>query len=239
MRAAAYTGTRNIYGDMVTAAKSLLYHTAIDKVYFLIEDDALPWDVPDVIECINVSKQTLFTEDSPNYKSGWTYMVLWKAALSKVLPNVDKVLCLDSDAIVVDDISEIFDTDVEDYYFAAVPEPKSSLNRAGEPYYNFGVSYQNLKKLREDRIDDKIIARLNTIYMPFKEQDTFPMLCKGHILNIGSEYNSCLYTEPTEHPKIIHFAARNNWRGLPVVTKFAAMTWSEVLHENPGSNPDI
>ena len=162
MRAAAYTGTRNIYGDMVTAAKSLLYHTAIDKVYFLIEDDALPWDVPDVIECINVSKQTLFTEDSPNYKSGWTYMVLWKAALSKVLPNVDKVLCLDSDAIVVDDISEIFDTDVEDYYFAAVPEPKSSLNRAGEPYYNFGVSYQNLKKLREDRIDDKIIARLNT-----------------------------------------------------------------------------
>ena len=239
MKYAAYTGTRNIYSDMVTAAKSLLYHTAVDKVYFLIEDDALPHEVPDVIECINVSGETLFTEESPNWKSGWTYMVLYKAALSKVLPHVDKIVLLDSDAIIVDDVSGLWDYDIEDYYFAAVPEPFGSKARAGEPYFNFGVTVQNLKKLREDGLDDKIIARLNTIFMPFKEQDTFCMLCKGHILSIGAEYNQCMCTEKVEHPKIIHYAARNNWRHLPIVQKYAVMPWREVMHENPDRSTDV
>lgn len=239
MKYAAYTGTRNIYGDMVTAAKSLLYHTAVDKVYFLIEDDTLPYEVPDVIECINVSGETLFSKDSPNYDSGWTYMVLWKAALSKVLKDVDKVVLLDSDAIIVDNISDLWETDIEEYYYAACLEPYGSKARAGEPYYNFGVTYQNLKKLREDGLDNKIIARLNTIFMPFKEQDTFSMLCKGHIKEISSDYNACCVTKPSEHPKIIHYAARNNWRGLPIVQKYAAMSWREVLHENPDRSTDV
>lgn len=39
MRAAAYSGTRNIYDKMLTAAKSLLMHSNVEKIYFLIEDD--------------------------------------------------------------------------------------------------------------------------------------------------------------------------------------------------------
>ena len=39
MRAAAYSGTRNVYDRMLTAAKSLLEHSNVEKVYFLIEDD--------------------------------------------------------------------------------------------------------------------------------------------------------------------------------------------------------
>ena len=29
-----YAGTRNVYGNMVTAAKSLLCHTRVDRVWF-------------------------------------------------------------------------------------------------------------------------------------------------------------------------------------------------------------
>lgn len=39
MRTAVYSGTRNVYGDIETALKSLLYHTQVDKVYILAEDD--------------------------------------------------------------------------------------------------------------------------------------------------------------------------------------------------------
>ena len=40
-RVAVYMGTRNVYRQMAAACKSLLYHTRVDRVWFLIEDDAL------------------------------------------------------------------------------------------------------------------------------------------------------------------------------------------------------
>jgi len=46
MRAAVYCGTRNLYKNMVIAAKSLLIHSNVEKIYFLIEDDIFPYEVP-------------------------------------------------------------------------------------------------------------------------------------------------------------------------------------------------
>ena len=54
MRAAVYNGTRNLYENMLAAAKSLLVHSNVEKIYFLIEDDIFPYDLPPEIECINV-----------------------------------------------------------------------------------------------------------------------------------------------------------------------------------------
>ena len=46
MRAAVYCGTRNLYKNMITAAKSLLIHSNVEKIYFLIEDDIFPYEIP-------------------------------------------------------------------------------------------------------------------------------------------------------------------------------------------------
>jgi len=37
--------------------KSLLIHSNVDKIYFLIEDDEFPYELPPEVECINVSGQ--------------------------------------------------------------------------------------------------------------------------------------------------------------------------------------
>jgi len=37
--------------------KSLLIHSNVEKIYFLIEDDEFPYKLPPEVECINVSKQ--------------------------------------------------------------------------------------------------------------------------------------------------------------------------------------
>ena len=56
MRAAVYCGTRNLYENMFIAAKSLLIHSNVERIYFLIEDDVFPMDLPAEIETINISK---------------------------------------------------------------------------------------------------------------------------------------------------------------------------------------
>ena len=55
MRAAVYSGTRNVYNQMLTSAKSLLIHSNVEKIYFLIEDDKFSEPLPSEIECINIS----------------------------------------------------------------------------------------------------------------------------------------------------------------------------------------
>jgi len=42
---------------MIPSMKSLLIHSNVDKIYFLIEDDTFPYELPPEVECINVSEQ--------------------------------------------------------------------------------------------------------------------------------------------------------------------------------------
>ena len=224
MKAAVYGGTRNLYEDMVTAAKSLLIHSDVEKIYFLTEDDVFPYRIPNCIEPINVRGQKWFSERGPNYKRKWTWMVLMKAALSKVLPDCDKVLSLDVDTIVIDDISELWDLTLGQNYLAGCREPLKSKTRL---YVNMGVAMMNLDQLR-DGMDDRIIHALNTRSYEFAEQDCINKFCGGGILEIDGMYNVCDYTVKSDGRKIVHFAAKNNWNTHPTVKKYKQIPWEEI-----------
>ena len=142
MKYAVYTGTKNLYYDMIPAVKSMLINSDVDKIYLLIEDDKFPIELPKEVECINVSGQTYFKPDGPIMKSQFSYMALMRAALPKVFPDLDTILSLDVDTIVDKDISDIWDIPLGDkYYFAAAPEVKRSEN--GFVYTNAGVTLFN------------------------------------------------------------------------------------------------
>lgn len=116
MKAAVYVGTRNLYDDMLPAVKSILINSDVDKVYLLIEDDRFPHDLPDCVETINVSSQTFFRSNGPNYNLKWTYMTLMRAALPKIFPDLDVILSMDDDVIALQDVSDLWDLPIEDYY---------------------------------------------------------------------------------------------------------------------------
>ena len=218
MKYACYAGTRNIYKDMLPSAKSLLIHSDVDKIYFLIEDDEFPYDLPSEIECINVSNQEWFDKDGPNYNNSWSYMILLKAALTKIFPQLDKILMLDVDTIVNENISNLWDLDLTNYYFAATREPHKSTKKF--LYTNIGIALFNLKKLREDCKDDELIHSLNTYHYAFPEQDCFNNLCQGYIYQLPSDYNISNYSLGAKHRKIIHYAALKNWQHEPLVEKY-------------------
>ena len=231
MKSVVYTATRNYYADTIPSMKSLLSHTHIDKVYFLIEDDVFPYWLPDCVEVINVANQTYFTKDSPNFTNHWTWAVLMRAAFTKILP-VDKVLNLDADVFVVDDISELWDIDMDGYYIAGATE----IAKKGfeQPYINFGVCMMNLAKLR-DGTDDRIIHDLNTNYRFANEQDAFNLLCSMK-LELSSAYNANQYTAHCEAPKIVHYAgigeafpwSRVRWQDMPLAKEYRNRNWEIV-----------
>ena len=225
-KVAVYTGTRNLYRWMVPAVKSMLMHTDVDHIYLLIEDDEFPFDLPNKVSTLNVSGQTYFKPDGPNMKSQFTYMALMRAALCYEFSGLDRILSLDVDTIVVEDITDIWDLPIDDYYFAAVGEPHR-IKTDGYFYTNVGVTLFNLKKLRDGKADE-VIEAINTVKRPYVDQDLMNELCKDHIYSMPPEYNACSFTYWGAKPKVVHYAAIKYWGDMELVRKYKDVPWSEI-----------
>ncbi len=226
MKYAVYFGSRAIYDDMIPAVKSLLAHSDVDKVFLLIEDPVYPHPLPSCVEAIDISGLVpkIFDPNGPNYKSNWTYIGLIRAALTKVFPDIDRILSIDCDTIVIDDISELWDIDLEGCYFAAVKEPHLS-NASHILYTNVGVTLFDLKKLREDKKDDELIHALDTELFWFVSQDVLNSRCVGKVKELPPMYNCCDYTVPSFQKKIIHYAGNRYWRDYPLAKEYREMPW--------------
>lgn len=216
-----YAGTRNVYHNMVVAAKSLLCHTHIDRVWFLIEDDEFPEELPAVIKTKNMSGQQWFP-DGPNTRKRWSYMSLLRLALHEILPEEDRVLWLDIDTIVNADITDLMKTDLDGCYVAAAEEPI----RSKDPflYFNAGVMILDLKKLR-DGMADLLIRYVNRVDMRFPDQDVINLLCQGRIKPVSPYWNSNIWIVEVSDPGITHYAADRNYERHKLWQKYEQMEW--------------
>ena len=226
---AAYCGTRAIYGDMETSAKSLVANSDVDVVHFLIEDAEFPSELPDIVVCHDVSSQTFFRPDGPNMGSGYTYMAMMRIALCHVLPDVGRVLSLDADIICMRDVSDVWELPIDDMYLSASHEWHRTTDEA--VYCNFGVVLYNLEKLRDGKADE-CIAELNANPYPWVEQDVGNYRCQGGIFDMPSEYNSNWWTDKdAPGARIVHYAGikRDGWADRPEVAKYREMSWEQAL----------
>lgn len=229
---AVYCATRNLYGEMETAAKSLIANSDVDAVHFLIEDAEFPRQLPDIIQVHDVSGQEYFKPDGPNARCFWTYMALMRAALCHVLPDADVVLSLDCDTICTGDMAGVWDTPLDGCYFAAVMERAKSKH--GLQYANMGVTLFNLAKLRDGKADE-VIEVLNKHKFTWPEQDAFNYLCQGRIRELSSDYNDMSFNGKAANPLVTHYASfsKDVWAAYPEPTRYRKMTWDEAmeLHE--------
>ena len=212
-KVAVYAGTRNLYEQMYVCLKSLLINTEMDRVYLFIEDDEFPYPLPENVHTVNVCEQDYFIPGSPNFNSPWSYMTMLRCALGTMLPDEERVLWLDCDTIVNEDITDLFETDLSGYYYAGVIEPSKSKDVFR--YINAGVLLCNLVLLRGLYKEQEMIAFLNSCKFNWVDQDVINLLCQGRIRVIESVYNSNSFTMPCIRPKIIHYAAvkefKNDW----------------------------
>ncbi|MBQ9463807.1 MAG: hypothetical protein IJU67_00875, partial [Lachnospiraceae bacterium] len=98
-------------------------NSSVERIFLLLEDPSFPGTLPEICTVIDVSGQTYFRKDGPNWGARWTYMAMMRTALAKVLPeDLDRVLSLDVDTIVDRNIDALWNVDLDGYYFAAAHE---------------------------------------------------------------------------------------------------------------------
>lgn len=236
-----YAGTPNLYEQMVWAAKSLVAHTKVDHIWFLIEDDAFPYELPDFVTCINVKEyeEKQFPPWGKNSRTHFTKMALVRCCYSELLPDVDVVLQLDVDTIVLDDISPIWDTDLTGKWFAACHEAYSGYDpyHSGH-YHNVGVCLFNLAQMREENAQEQIVNWINTVHANCVEQDALNYLgaMHGKATDLPMRYNENRAVGYTDNPAIQHYLGYMDWLTNPNLPRreylklYRDKTWQEVLN---------
>lgn len=140
--------------------------------------------------------------------------------------KIDKCIFLDGDMIINTDLNNLYSIDIENYYIGGVRDPrfllyfdKSEKHRreAGIPsmnmYINAGTIIFNLKKIREEHLQELFLKELNENHI-FMDQDILNKICFDNIKIIPGQYN--VFADIPEHKifscnknvesKIIHFA---------------------------------
>ena len=227
---AVYTVSRNLYENMLVCAKSLLVHSDVDTIWFLIEDDIFPYDIPeDLIKIRNVSDQKYFDKSGPNMKSKFTYFAMMRAALALEFPEYDRILSLDADTICVRDVRHIWDLPIDDLYFAASSEAHRCMG--GLLYTNVGVMLQNLKNLRDRGKAKECIDILNRRKYTWVDQDVMNYSCQGYIYDMNSEYNINTWTKTCSKPRILHFAGKSPdvWTKHPKYNEYKNLSWDTII----------
>lgn len=192
------------------------------------------------IEDLDFKVLSLEREELPSLT---TYARLF---IPSLLPaDVDKVLYLDCDSIIVNSFKELWNEDISDYYCAAVRDCSNTsfMEALGisrdEKYFNAGVLFINLKKWREDNVEEKFIEFLSKNQQRYYQHDQGVLnnVFKNKIKTIHPKYNlqgyfqflnynvsrkySCIETEyyskkimddARENPVFLHFCAADYFR---------------------------
>lgn len=230
MNAAIYPVSRVYYDKVLPSVKSLMVNSDVDTIYLTIEDDEYPGYLPECVKTINanVFKQYFYTKGPNIGRTPYVWLCMARVIYAGYMyteEHCDRILSLDADTIVADDIgSEPWTMDMNECHFAGVPELKISAERR-KPYANAGVMIMNLERIHHDGKDVVMLHKLNTIQYQWLEQDCINENC---ILQpINSEWNSCQFTHIGDSVKIRHYAYEANWLQDALVQKYRNMSWEE------------
>ena len=129
--------------------------------------------------------------------TGWNKIVLARLLMERYLPSsLDRILYLDGDTLVLQDIELLWETDLQGKTIGMVCEPtvsskrKKDLNLKSHQYHNAGVLLVDLNKWRETDAEQRLLAYCKESGSLFaNDQDALNVVLSDEILDLPPKYN--------------------------------------------------
>ena len=245
-----------LYTTMLSALETANKNTFYD-FYLLVTDDFLNKNKEEINKLKKKYNCTINFIDIKNKfnNSGWHVASWYRLLLADLLPpNIDKCIFLDDDICVCTDLTDLYNTDMQDNYLSGVLLCSYYMNEehhckllnlpSMKQAVNAGVLLYNLKQMREDNITQKFI-KLSDKDWPSYDQDIMNVVCYGKIKILPPKYNvmikhlfindvrlNDLYTkeeieEAKNTPNLIHFLDEQKpWQGF---RKYGSYWWKVAI----------
>ena len=129
-------------------------------------------------------------------------MMFARLLLSSVLPDLDKIIYLDCDIVVLNDLQSLWNFDVSDVAVAMAPDftlkDKSTLNRLGITtgyYLNSGVILMNLDYWRKHDVQNRIFSYIleKGDKLIYNDQDALNSILQNEHEELHIKYNFSYY----------------------------------------------
>lgn len=136
-------------------------------------------------------------------KCSWPTPTLYRLKGASIF-NFDKIIYLDCDVIIRSSLKKLWNEDIENYYAGAVGDITQSAHltrlkieeNENNFYFNAGVMVFNLKKIREDRLEEKMFNYLSKNFqeLVFNDQDVLNYTMQGTVKRLDEKFNFIPYT---------------------------------------------
>ncbi len=155
----------------------------------------------------NITWRPIRNSPYKNYSyDKWSPVIFYRLFAWREFPDVEKMLYLDCDTLVFQDLTKLFNTDLADNIIGAAPDSspidsphggeigryvKSFIDTHmnGAPYINSGVILMNMKKMAETHHD--FLSAPITLRYP--DQDLLNYVLCGKIKYLDNRYNYSYY----------------------------------------------
>ena len=151
-------------------------------------------------------------------RSNYTYISIetyFRFFIPELFPQYKKVLYLDADILVFQDLSELYNENIEGYYAGVVNDAivenlfftkdfmtfqypdltlaqyiKHKLCKTDERYFNAGVLLLNLEKIRQDKITEKLwqVAEKGSPF-EYQDQDVLNIVLEGNVKFLDDKWD--------------------------------------------------
>lgn len=124
-----------------------------------------------------------------------TPAALYKFAFGIVFSELERVIYIDGDLIVNDDLTDLFGISLDDYPLAAIPDSgqiyyKHAMVRSVDKYFNSGVMLIDCKKFRDNNYYEDLVKAKNEIENSLlMDQDAFNRVFDKNYLILPIRYN--------------------------------------------------
>ena len=149
------------------------------------------------ITCINVLKEidSIDLYSRAHYSISMYYRIL----IPQLFSNLNKVVYLDCDILVVDDISKLYFSYIGNNYVSAAINylnrdmqkyVRSNLKMDYPDYVNSGILIINIAEWKKNKVSEKIFNYIeNNKWLVCPDQDAINVVCKNKIKYLSSSWN--------------------------------------------------
>ncbi len=171
------------------------------------------------ITFVDVSKEMEGVKNSLQIRDYYTGATYYRIFIAEMFPQYEKAIYIDSDVVLLGDVSELYETELGEALVGAVADEavanvsqfrlytKEVLGIDAKDYFNAGVLVMNLKKFRESNFYEAFCRLLkNYKFSVAQDQDYLNVLCAGKVVFVGGEWNKMpIGGDGCGTPKLIHY----------------------------------
>ncbi len=183
------------------------------KPILCLSEDGFDIEFVDITEKVEEIKNYLQLRD---YYTGATY---YRVVIANMFKEYDKAIYLDSDTIILGDISKMFNYNLGENYVGAVTDKVVNSNQvfinysnevlgiSAKRYFNAGILLMNLKKFRNDNFYKQFMNLLMEYkFCVAQDQDYLNVICQDKVKYLPYSWNTMpIGGESNIKPNIIHY----------------------------------